>query len=166
MSFGERLKEARLLKGYTQKQLAEKLNIGGTTVTGYEKDNSEPNMNTISKIMEILNVDANFLFQDESSGTNQEEKEISEKIKNLAKKYRDLDPYGRQSIDIALDRELARVKEIVDMKTYISELKATQSTVIEFQPHLDTNAACPDEKSTPEERIAGDTIMTDDSEWE
>ena len=138
MSFGDRLKEARIMKGYTQKQLAEKLNIGGTTVTGYEKDNSEPSMNTISKIMEILDVDANFLFQDESYETTQEEKELSEKIKNLAKKYRALDSFGRQTVDIVLDREVTRAKELSNMKECMAELEAaTPSTVIDIQPRLE-----------------------------
>ena len=34
MVFGEQLKEVRLMRGYTQKQLAERLGITGTTVTG------------------------------------------------------------------------------------------------------------------------------------
>ena len=140
MSFGDRLKEARIMKGYTQKQLAEKLNIGGTTVTGYEKDNSEPSMNTISKIMEILDVDANFLFQDESYETTQKEKELSEKIKNLAKKYRDLDSFGRQTVDIVLDREITRVKELSNMKERMKELETSQATVIDIQPRLENNA--------------------------
>lgn len=134
MSFGDRLKEARIMKGYTQKQLAEKLNIGGTTVTGYEKDNSEPSMNTISKIMEILDVDANFLFQDESYETTQKEKELSEKIKNLAKKYRDLDSFGRQTVDIVLDREITRVKELSNMKERMKELESTRSAIVDIQP--------------------------------
>lgn len=128
------------MKGYTQKQLAEKLNIGGTTVTGYEKDNSEPSMNTISKIMEILDVDANFLFQDESYETTQKEKELSEKIKNLAKKYRDLDSFGRQTVDIVLDREITRVKELSNMKERMKELETSQATVIDIQPRLENNA--------------------------
>lgn len=169
MSFGDRLREARIMKGYTQKQLAEKLNIGGTTVTGYEKDNSEPSMNTISKIMEILDVDANFLFQDESSETTLKEKELSEKIKNLAKKYRDLDSFGRQTVDVVLDREVVRVKELNRMKERIEELeKEPVSTVIDIQPHLEVNAAHArtDIEPTPEGQAHDDAIMNDDSEWE
>ena len=140
MSFGDRLKEARIMKGYTQKQLAEKLNIGGTTVTGYEKDNSEPSMNTISKIMQILDVDANFLFQDESCETTQTEKELSEKIKNLAKKYRDLDSFGKQTVDITLDREITRVKELNNMKERVEKLEnSSASSVIDIQPHIGNN---------------------------
>lgn len=168
MSFGDRLKEARVMKGYTQKQLAEKLNIGGTTVTGYEKDNSEPSMNTISKIMEILDVDANFLFQDESCETSQKEKVLSDKIKNLAKKYRSLDSFGRQTVDIVLDREVTRVKELSDMKERMTELESTQATVIDIQPHLEVNAAHArtDIEPTPEGQAHDDAIMNDDSEWE
>lgn len=168
MSFGDRLREARIMKGYTQKQLAEKLNIGGTTVTGYEKDNSEPSMNTISKIMEILDVDANFLFQDESSETTLKEKELSEKIKNLAKKYRDLDSFGRQTVDIVLDREVARVKELSSMKERIEELESAKTSIIEFQPYLEVNAAHArtDIEHTGEGQAHDDAIMNDDSEWE
>lgn len=168
MSFGNRLREARIMKGYTQRQLAEKLNIGGTTVTGYEKDNSEPSMNTISKIMEILDVDANFLFQDESSETTLKEKELSGKIKNVAKKYRDLDSFGRQTVDVVLDREVARVKELNSMKERIEELESTQSTIIELPSHLEVNAAHvrTDIELTPEGQAYDDAIMDDDSEWE
>ena len=107
MSFGERLKEARTLRGLTQKQLAEKLNIGSTTVTGYEKNNSEPNMLTISKIMEILEVDANFLFRDETKELYKN-KASPEEFENLVKKYRDLDPHGKEMVDFTLLKEWER----------------------------------------------------------
>jgi transcriptional regulator with XRE-family HTH domain len=166
MSFGDRLKEARIMKGYTQKQLAEKLNIGGTTVTGYEKDNSEPSMNTISKIMEILDVDANFLFQDESYETTQKDKELSEKIKNLAKKYRTLDSFGRQTVDIVLDREVTRIKELSNMKERIQELETSQSTVIDIQPHLEVNAAhARTDIDVTDEMIKHDDDIMDDDDF-
>ena len=51
MAFKDRLKEARLTKGLTQEQIAEKIGVAKSTFTGYEKGNSEPNMLTVSKIM-------------------------------------------------------------------------------------------------------------------
>lgn len=140
MSFGERLKEARIMKGLTQKQLAEKLSIGGTTVTGYEKDNSEPSMNTISKIMEILDVDANFLFQDEASGIETEEKVMAEKIRCVVRKYRSLDQFGQETIDYVLEREVERVKEIRRQASLIEKIEISK----EFAPdedYLTPNAA-------------------------
>lgn len=123
MSFGERLKEARTLRGLTQKQLAEKLNIGSTTVTGYEKDNSEPNIITISKIMEILEVDANFLFQDETRELYKNEA-TPEEFENIIKKYRSLDQQGRETVSYILNRESKRVKELQKKSERIKELES------------------------------------------
>ena len=84
--FNDRLKEARLSSGLTQEQLANEIGVAKSTVTGYEKGNSEPNMVTVQRIMETLNVDANFLWQDEMKNTTQLVISMSEKelIKNTA----------------------------------------------------------------------------------
>ena len=110
MAFKDRLKEARIAGGLTQKQLAEKLGIGGTTVTGYEKGNSEPNVNTIGKIMEILHVDANFLWQDEMRDLDAKNFTASE-IK-MVKKYRRLDEHGKDMVDTVLEKELERTETV------------------------------------------------------
>ena len=110
MAFKDRLKEARIAGGLTQKQLAEKLGIGGTTVTGYEKGNSEPNVNTIGKIMEILHVDANFLWQAEMRDLDAKNFTASE-IK-MVKKYRRLDEHGKDMVDTVLEKELERTETV------------------------------------------------------
>ena len=110
MAFKDRLKEARIASGLTQKQLAEKLGIGGTTVTGYEKGNSEPNVNTIGKIMEILHVDANFLWQDEMRDLDAKNFTVSE-IK-MVKKYRLLDAHGKDMVDTVLEKEFERTETV------------------------------------------------------
>lgn len=146
MSFGERLKEARTLRGLTQKQLAEKLNIGSTTVTGYEKDNSEPNMLTISKIMEILEVDANFLFQDETKELYKNET-TPEEFENIIKKYRiiaEYSPDGADVVDMVLDRECEIAKklkkqteQLQEKDKRIAELEAVSPTVVELPSQLE-----------------------------
>lgn len=65
MSFKDRLKEARLSKGFTQSELGALLGVASSTITGYEKGTSEPNMQKIQQIMKVLSVDANYLWQDE-----------------------------------------------------------------------------------------------------
>ena len=138
MSFGERLKEARTLRGLTQKQLAEKLNIGSTTVTGYEKDNSEPNMLTISKIMEILEVDANFLFQDETRELYENEAS-PEEFENIIKKYRliaEYSPDGAVVVDTVLDREYAIAEKLRERKEQIQKMDAEISSEIVPYPYL------------------------------
>ena len=65
MAFIDRLKAARLEKKLTQEQLAKEIGVAKPTYNGYEKGNSEPNMLILSKLMKVLGVDANYLFQDE-----------------------------------------------------------------------------------------------------
>ena len=106
MAFKDRLKEARLKQGYTQEQIAEKIGIAKSTFTGYEKGNSEPNMLTVSKIMDILHIDANFLYQDEM-GSNYPMKVSYDEYQHI-KKYRDLDEHGKRMVDFTLKEEYER----------------------------------------------------------
>ena len=110
MAFNDRLKEARLASGLTQEQLAEKIGVAKSTVTGYEKGNSEPNMLTVQRIMQALSIDANFLWQDEMANTTQFI--VSTEEKEHIKKYRTLDKYGKKQVNCVLDNEYDRcVKE-------------------------------------------------------
>lgn len=108
MGFKERLKEARLLNNMTQEQIAEKIGVAKSTFTGYEKGNSEPNMYTVSKIMKALNVDANFLWQDDCDFPMQ----VSYDEMQYIKKYRSLDKPGKSHVDTVLVWETDRIKQI------------------------------------------------------
>ena len=55
--FAERLRAARLRKGFTQKQMADLLNIHRTAYTKYETTDVEPSLATFRKIVRILDVD-------------------------------------------------------------------------------------------------------------
>ncbi len=109
MAFNDRLKEARVACGLTQEQLASHIGVAKSTVTGYEKGNSEPNMLTVQKIMQVLNIDANFLWQDEISHTTQLVITLDEK--EHIKKYRALDRHGKKAIDQLLNIEYTRIVE-------------------------------------------------------
>lgn len=54
--FFENLKRIRIAKGYSQKEFAEKLGVGKSTYCMYESGNREPNVQTIKRISELLNV--------------------------------------------------------------------------------------------------------------
>lgn len=60
----DRLKEARLRAKLTQKEIADAVGIATTTYNGYERGKSDPDINTLCKMMNVLNVDANFIYQD------------------------------------------------------------------------------------------------------
>ena len=68
-----KLIEVRQKRGYTQEQMANKLNVARTTYTGYEKGNFSPSLGIALNIKKILNYkkDDIFLLSNDST-TNKE----------------------------------------------------------------------------------------------
>ena len=62
MTLGERIKEARLRKRLTQKQLAKLLNVTDATVNRYEKNVRKPDAEMLKRIAEILGVSVDYLL--------------------------------------------------------------------------------------------------------
>ena len=58
----DNFKEARLRSGLSQKEVAENLGVAKSTYSLYESGNREPNVNTIKKIADCLNVSADTLL--------------------------------------------------------------------------------------------------------
>ena len=61
-NFNENLKNARERKGISQKDVAEKIGVAKSTYSLYESGNREPNVQTIKKIADVLNVSADDLL--------------------------------------------------------------------------------------------------------
>ena len=78
--FAENLKKIRKDKGYTQEALAEKLNVVRQTVSKWEKGLSLPDVDMLSKIVNVLETDVNILLDGQITTTDQ-----SEIVKQLAK---------------------------------------------------------------------------------
>ncbi len=60
--FGSRLKALRVKSGFTQAQLADKLNISPSTVGMYEQGRREPDNDTLTKICRELKVSVDYLL--------------------------------------------------------------------------------------------------------
>lgn len=64
MSFGEQLKRLRRDKGWTQYVLGEKADLKPSHIPKLEKDNSDPKLSTIYKLISALNCSADDLLMD------------------------------------------------------------------------------------------------------
>ncbi|ORX22743.1 transcriptional regulator [Thermoanaerobacterium sp. PSU-2] len=62
MLLGERIRQARLLKKLTQKQLAELLNVTDATINRYEKGLRSPDPEMLKAIADILDVSVDYLL--------------------------------------------------------------------------------------------------------
>lgn len=60
--FNENLKTARERRGLSQKDIAESIGVAKSTYSLYESGNREPNVQTIKKIADVLNVSADELL--------------------------------------------------------------------------------------------------------
>ena len=78
--FGQKLREVRTAKGYTQQALAEKLYVTRQTVSRWESGNRYPDLETLKKISAELEVSVDELLSTESeldeAGTAAEEEKI------------------------------------------------------------------------------------------
>ena len=58
MSIGENIKNIRMQKGLTQKQLAEKSGVAEITIRQYESDKREPKITQLQKIIIALDLES------------------------------------------------------------------------------------------------------------
>lgn len=106
MSFGSRLRERREELGLKQSELGKMLGITGSAIGNYENGISSPKADILYQVFSVLRCDANYLFQDEMKELDTDDLTVPE-IK-LAKKYRSLDPFGKEAVDSVLDVESRR----------------------------------------------------------
>lgn len=95
MGFKERLREARTAKGLNQTELSLRIGLSKNAVSNYENGVSNPNVDVLYRLFQELDVDANYLFQDDiplqkMSLTNEE--------KNIVVHYRDLNERGQKML--------------------------------------------------------------------
>ena len=62
---GKNIKKARAEKGYTQEQLAQKLNVTRNTISNYETGHSNPDIEMLQMLAEALETDPNTLIYGE-----------------------------------------------------------------------------------------------------
>lgn len=70
MSFGSRLKERREELKLKQSELGKMLGVTGSAIGNYENGVSSPKADILYKVFDVLQCDANYLFQDEMCAKN------------------------------------------------------------------------------------------------
>jgi XRE family transcriptional regulator of biofilm formation len=115
MTFGERLREARMRSGFSQSDLTKRSGVPKTMLSRYENDHILPSITTLGKLAEALAIEAAALLGEEpiQAGT-------------LSK---NLDELGILIEDEATARRLASViaKMVDDKDTRVSFLQKAES---------------------------------------
>jgi transcriptional regulator with XRE-family HTH domain len=75
-TLGERLRIARERKGYSQTEVYRRTNINNKTLSRYELDGSEPDLETLKLLSELYEADYEWLSTGGTSTTNSNKDEI------------------------------------------------------------------------------------------
>lgn len=150
LTFGGKIKEARKAKHFTQKQLAEKIGAKHNSVSDWENNKNKPDPDTIELLCGVLDITPNYLLSLETV-------EFSPVEKLLIKKYRSLDPHGKDMVDTVLNKEFDRCQSI----------KKAEITPLPDRSYLDPVAAHErtDIEVTDEMRQHDDELMRNDDLW-
>ena len=60
--YGKKLKELRMIEGWTQEEVAKKLGVSKQTYNHYENEKRKPGLTTIKKLAEVYQVDLDRIF--------------------------------------------------------------------------------------------------------
>lgn len=104
LTFGEKIRDSRKAKGFTQKELAEKIGAKHNSISDWENNKNKPDPDTIELLCGVLDITPNYLLTQSSS-------DFSPIEKLIIKKYRNLDEIGKEHVNTILDWETERISK-------------------------------------------------------
>ncbi len=89
LTMGDRVQDTRKNRGLTQEQLAEKVDISVEYMSQIERGLKTPSMQVFIKLVEVLDVSADYLLRDTVSTRNlYGDKQLGSKLERLTPKQR------------------------------------------------------------------------------
>lgn len=137
---GDTLRESRISAGISVEQISDILTQKGykasiKTIYSWENGNSSPGPDALLEMCDIYKID-NILATFGYNGFEEDGSlKLNLKENQIVEKYRSLDPHGKQTVDIILDRELERTtqaKESSDTIEHLQQKLAIHPTPPEF----------------------------------
>lgn len=101
--FGKRLSDIRQANSFSQKQLAEKLNIPQSTYAGYETGSRKIPLDLIVELSKILKISPTILILGDEINIIDD---FIPQEQELIKKYRQLNADGKRELNIIIDAKL------------------------------------------------------------
>lgn len=140
--------------GISQKQLAGKLGVVPSRISNWETGANCPTIDILFEVCEVLDVSINDIY-----GVYPDSKFILKYgEQDLLKKYRDLDPHGREMVDFTLEKEYERS---------IAEKKKSDNIVPmkvpETSSSCDANAAHAIKNASSEDKASDEDIMNSEN---
>ncbi|WP_299465407.1 helix-turn-helix transcriptional regulator [uncultured Microscilla sp.] len=108
-TFADRLKELRKKKGLSQNQLAELIDVHFAQVSRYERGETKPNAQAITKLAQALNTTADYLMNG-TSDDHLNQMALDKEIISRFKQIQELDQNEKKIVLSLLDAYIAKQK--------------------------------------------------------
>lgn len=159
MTFGERLTELRKERGFLNRNdFANYIGMPSTTLRNYETNAREPGHIFLKQMADIFHVSIDYLLcmTDDRTPPSKHAEFTASEYEHI-KKYRDLDPHGKDMVNTVLEKE---------HKRWESEQKDSSIIRLHNQEHISVNAAhtrtdIHESDRTEEARCQEEDIMDD-----
>lgn len=115
MGFSERLRELRRKRNLSQSELADMMNVSFNAIANYENGQNYPKFPSLINMMDALQCDANYIFQDYLTVANAFE--MSEEERGIIEKYRKLNSHGQKAVRVILEAEYECAEEWIENTT-------------------------------------------------
>lgn len=113
---GAKIKEFRLLRGLTQKELAKLVNIGDTTIANYEKGYRTPKKNTMFDLANAFNVSIDDLFPPIQKDTPSTTSQIQSIYDQLAPpRQSKVLTYAERQLDEQKNEDKTKINEVSEV---------------------------------------------------
>ena len=119
MSFGSRLRERREALGLKQGELGKLLGVTGSAIVNYENGVSSPKADVLYRVFDVLECDANYLFQDEMSDASEMARSTVER--HLLDSFRRFNDEGQEKVIEYVDDLLATGRYIKTHSTVLDK---------------------------------------------
>ena len=117
----DRIKQLRKQKGLTQKEMAEAVGVGVSTVAMWESGKRTPSVKLLNDLSDLFDKSIDYILgtsdDDRSPKLNDAQVEqlgtweIQSELIDILRQYLQLDEYGKMNVRSLLNRELVRCQE-------------------------------------------------------
>lgn len=135
MSFGTRLKSARVMQSMTQAELAEKVSVEKMSISKYENDRMLPSAKTMILLAEALHVSLDYFINEKL-----EVKLESEPVFRMDSKEKTVPGYEIDRVKAQMEKELAPYQEILTIYGDAADFQKNESLRVFVHSNRDIEA--------------------------
>ena len=131
--YGNRLRELREQRQYTQETLAKLLNTSRSRIAMYERGERQPDFEMQEAIADFFNVTIDYLFGRETPTSDKDGQTVAEALR-LYNAYEEASPEVRQAVEILLKQAKPALKNLQhQMKPVAENLQKVASKTAHIQ---------------------------------